>query len=181
MEKRSRMDDFIKNQLQYNKDIDARIQKMESDTLDHGKRLNVLEKEINTMSLKFERMIDNVERIHAKLDIHSEGINELRVQLPTLMNDFLEKNAKQTETIVNTHQLKCSRDMESKFLALPDGWKGYLIRGIVILLGALFGLDISGVMPIVSKPEQKHEQVILKDQSGHTYYLQEQIATDSHK
>lgn len=183
------MENFIREQNEFNKNISEKLNKYEIEHLEHGKRLNVLEKEINTMSSRFEKMSSVLEKVHDKLDNHTEYINDIRVQLPTLLNEMVDKNAKRTEEIVTTHQVKCAKELDNKYVMMPEGWKGYAVRIVLLIMAGLFGLDLTGVMPIVSKPtipvssKLNHvgHTLTLQDANGQVYYLRSENASGSMK
>lgn len=183
------MQEFIDNQNKFNKTIDDRINRIELDTVEHGKRLNAFEKELITMTGKLEKMGTNLDKLHDKIDVNSETLNDFRIKFPEFMNEFVDKNAKRTQEIVTNHQVKCSNDMDNKFLAVPEGWKGYAVRGFLILMAGLLGLDLSGIVPIMSKPATEAPRIAssnfghsdhhfrLQDVNGNIYILKADIAS----
>jgi len=188
------MQDFMDKQYEYNRLLDTRIGRMETDSLDYGRRLNSLEKELTTMSGKLEKVVTVLDKLHDKLDIHADNINELKVQFPTFMNEFVEKNAKRTEEIVTRHQVTCSGNLEKKFIPFPEGWKGHMLNVVkvgVVIIAAIFGLDFSGMLLgiIPDKSEKKSEikqhfsQLYqsrgyrLQDAAGNVFYVKPIIAS----
>lgn len=151
----------------------SEIEMMKTTLEEHAQRLDNVEKGQKSMNDKLERIDDKQDRVFDKLDGHTDSIHELRTNLPEMLMTSVNENAKRTQEIVNNHQVICTNSMEKKFITMPEGWKGNLVRVIIIGLALLFGLDASTLF-IGKESEAKSTQsvgIMLKDQSGNVYKL----------
>lgn len=157
-----------------NQTFDARIKEFEDILERHERRIENVEKGLDSMNDKIEHIDSKQDKLFDKIDGHTDIISQLRVDLPGMLANTVDENAKRTQLIIDSHQTICTKKLDEKYLVMPDGWRGKLVKLAIVGLGLLFGLNEGGLLQ-GKESEQKSKQVqqefLLKDQMGNTYKL----------
>ena len=163
-------------------ELNGRIQSIENILSQHEDRFDHVEKGLSDMGNEIEKLSGKQDKVSDKLDTHTESINQLRVKLPELLMESVDENARRTKEIVDNHQVICTSSMEKRFVVMPEGWKGHVVKLIIIGLGLLFGLNTGELLQgkeTTPAPTKQSTTFTLKDQFGHIYQLNP-VSVDEH-
>lgn len=124
------------------------LMKTQTNFMDMGLRVSYLEEGLKNTRDQMTRIQKTQDSLAEKFDNMREEVVGLRTDLPQLLTDMVTKiNESVDKKMFSCRELQEAQN-KSRFIEMPEGVKGFVIRLILVGLAGMFGLDMAGVIDL---------------------------------
>ena len=117
------------------------ITKTQSSVLELGTRVTRLEDQFEASKEQMDRLITNVDALNKQVTM-------VQTSLPGLLNGMVEKTTENVRIMLADCRRIQDAENQTKFLWIPESFKGGLLKLAILGLLTLLGLDSAGVVDL---------------------------------